>query len=69
MLDSAIHQIRKKKITREKMLELDIWYIENQSFILDFKIVLVTFMKIIKREGINNQPNKAMDKFTGSKNT
>ena len=59
----------RNSISWEKKLELDVWYIENQSFILDFKILLVTFMKIIKREGINNQPNKAMGKFTGSKNT
>jgi sugar transferase EpsL len=53
-------------ITWEKKFRLDTWYIENWSMWLDIKILMLTVIKTIRREGIN-QPGKAtMEKFTGN---
>jgi lipopolysaccharide/colanic/teichoic acid biosynthesis glycosyltransferase len=45
----------------------DIWYVENQSFLLDLKILVLTVASIIRREGINASESVPMPKFTGSK--
>ena len=45
-------------LTWEEKFKLDIWYVDNQSFWLDLKIIALTVLKIIKREGIN-QPGQA----------
>ena len=40
-------------ITWEEKFALDVWYIDNQTMFLDIKILALTMIKIIKREGIN----------------
>jgi lipopolysaccharide/colanic/teichoic acid biosynthesis glycosyltransferase len=40
-------------ITWDQKLALDVWYVDNWSFWLDFKIILMTIIKVIKREGIS----------------
>ncbi|MCW8905865.1 MAG: sugar transferase [Sedimenticola sp.] len=54
-------------LTWEKKFELDSWYVDNRSFVLDIKILLVTLRRVILREGINQEGNVTMEKFTGSK--
>jgi sugar transferase EpsL len=50
----------------EDRFRLDVWYVDNQSLWLDFKIMALTFWKTLRAEGIN-QPGKAtMEKFGGS---
>lgn len=49
-----------------KKFEMDVWYVENISFILDIKILLLTALKVIKREGINSSNGTTMERFTGS---
>jgi sugar transferase EpsL len=44
---------------------LDVWYVDNQSFMLDMKILLMTIWKILKREGINQPGQATMEKFKG----
>jgi len=53
-------------LTWDEKFELDIWYVHNKCFILDLKIILMTLMKILKREGINHGDSIAMPRFTGS---
>lgn len=53
-------------ISWEDKFKLDIWYIENQSFWLDVKILLLTIKKVFIREGINANGEATMQKFTGS---
>lgn len=53
-------------ITWEDKFELDRWYVENQTIILDIKILFLTIWKVIKREGITDQDQVSMKKFTGS---
>ena len=40
-------------ISWEEKFKLDIWYVDNQSFLVDMKIILLTIFKVIKGEGIN----------------
>lgn len=53
-------------ISWQKKFELDIWYVQNQSFVLDLKIIFITVNKLFKRENINNQSGKIPSKFNGS---
>ncbi|MGM0408479.1 MAG: sugar transferase [Bacteroidota bacterium] len=53
-------------ITWKKKFELDVWYCENISFMLDMKIFFLTIKKVIIKEGINNQDNLNMPTFTGT---
>ena len=39
-------------ISHTKKFELDTWYVEHQSFFLDFKILLLTVKKVFKKEGV-----------------
>lgn len=45
--------------------QLDVWYVDNLSFGLDFKIILLTLKKVLVREGISSATSVTMEKFTG----
>ncbi|EEE40986.1 sugar transferase [Prochlorococcus marinus] len=47
----------------EKKFEMDLWYVENRTLILDFKILIITIWKVIKRKGINRKNGDIMEKF------
>ena len=49
----------------EKKFELDVWYAEHISFALDVKIVLMTVMKVFRREGISSESAATMEEFLG----
>lgn len=50
-------------ITWEEKFNLDVWYVDNQSFWLDIKIIFLTIFKIFKREGINQAGQATMEEF------
>lgn len=52
-------------ITWEEKFKLDVWYVDNQSFFLDLKILLLTVKKVLVRDGISGQGEVTMSKFTG----
>jgi lipopolysaccharide/colanic/teichoic acid biosynthesis glycosyltransferase len=54
-------------ITWEDKFRLDIYYIENVSFVLDMRILFKTFLRVIKRSDINNVHGETMEKFKGNK--
>ncbi|MCJ8272642.1 MAG: sugar transferase [Psychrosphaera sp.] len=54
-------------ISWEKKFELDVWYVNNQSFFLDIKILLMTVKKVFIKEGITQAGEVTIKKFTGSK--
>jgi lipopolysaccharide/colanic/teichoic acid biosynthesis glycosyltransferase len=54
-------------ITWEEKFELDVWYVDNQSFWLDIRIILLTIWKVMKREGVSHKQFATMPKFRGSK--
>jgi lipopolysaccharide/colanic/teichoic acid biosynthesis glycosyltransferase len=45
--------------------ELDVWYVENQSFLLDIKILWRTLATVFGRRGISNSGHATMPYFTG----
>ncbi len=49
----------------EEKFEADLWYVDNQSFVLDFKIIVMTIIKVFKRDGVNADGEATMPKFTG----
>lgn len=53
-------------ITWEEKFELDLWYIRNQSFGLDMKILFLTFLKALKSEGVQQEGFATAEKFKGS---
>lgn len=53
-------------ISWEEKFKLDVWYVDNHSFVLDMKILLLTILKVIKRQGINQKEDLTMEKFHGS---
>ncbi|WP_242219251.1 sugar transferase [Bacillus cereus group sp. BfR-BA-01380] len=54
-------------ITWEAKFELDVWYVNNQSFLIDMKILFLTLIKVFKSEGINQDGHVTMERFTGMK--
>ncbi|EJL43172.1 putative sugar transferase EpsL [Brevibacillus agri] len=54
-------------ITWEQKFELDVWYVENRSFWLDLKILLLTVKRVLQKTGISHEGCVTMEKFTGSK--
>jgi lipopolysaccharide/colanic/teichoic acid biosynthesis glycosyltransferase len=50
----------------EQKFEYDVWYVENQSLLLDIKILFMTLNKVFKRDGINQAGQATMTKFTGT---
>ncbi|MBK5434070.1 MULTISPECIES: sugar transferase [Bacillus] len=57
----------RNSITWEEKFELDVWYVENRSFLLDLKIIVLTITKVFKTEGINHVGHVTMERFTGGK--
>ncbi|OLU33070.1 sugar transferase [Pseudomonas sp. PA27(2017)] len=55
-------------ISWEQKFEYDVWYVDNHSLLLDFKILYWTARKVLIREGISQQGRATMDKFQGSHN-
>lgn len=54
-------------ITWEEKFKLDTWYVKNQSLSLDIKIIMLTVLKVLRKEGIHQAGHVTIDKFQGSK--
>jgi sugar transferase EpsL len=54
-------------ISWEEKFKLDVWYVDNRSFLLDIKILVLTVFKVFKSEGISQSGHVTMEKFEGSK--
>lgn len=57
----------RNQLSWEEKFELDIWYIDNRSFWLDTKIILLTIVQVFRRHGISAAGEATMPRFTGSK--
>jgi len=55
-------------ISWEDKFKLDVWYVDNQSFWLDIKILFLTIKKVFVREGISANGHVTIEPFKGSKN-
>jgi sugar transferase EpsL len=54
-------------ISWEQKFEYDVWYVENQSILLDLKILILTVKKVFIREGISADGQATIEKFNGSR--
>ena len=54
-------------ITWEDRFKLDVWYVDRVGFLLDLKILFMTLVKTLKREGINAEGHPTMPVFMGSR--
>ncbi len=54
-------------ISWEQKFAYDLWYVEHQSLMLDMKILWMTFVRVLKRNGINSQTSVGMEPFKGTK--
>ena len=52
-------------ISWTRKFELDVWYVDHCSFLLDLKIIFLTIKKVLVREGISQQGQATMEMFNG----
>jgi len=55
----------RNSISWAEKFQLDVWYVDNQSLLLDLKILFLTVKKVLWREGINSRDDATMPKFRG----
>ncbi|WP_280515275.1 sugar transferase [Paenibacillus cisolokensis] len=53
-------------VSWEEKFRLDVWYVRNRSLALDLRILVRTVVKVLKREGIQQQGQATVVKFAGS---
>ena len=53
-------------VSWEEKFEMDVWYIENVSFITDIKILFDTVKIVLKREGVSSDTAATMEEFMGN---
>lgn len=64
---SGLAQVNgRNAISWEARFDYDVDYVESVSFLLDLKLIIQTFFKVLKREDINMNENVIMEKFTGT---
>ena len=64
---SGLAQISgRNDVTWEQRFDEDVRYVDSITFLGDIKIILITFLKVFKREGISQENNATMEFFTGS---
>ena len=54
-------------ISWEEKFDLDVYYVDHVSFLMDWKIILKTVKTVIKREGINSETAATMEEFKGNR--
>lgn len=54
-------------ITWEDKFKLDVWYVDHDSLALDLKIIAITILRILKREGISQPGHATAEEFLGLK--
>ena len=57
----------RNSITWEQQFELDLWYIDHQSFFLDLKILFLTLAAVLKRKHISQEGHATRSEFIGPK--
>jgi lipopolysaccharide/colanic/teichoic acid biosynthesis glycosyltransferase len=60
-------QVRgRNALSWEEKFQLDTWYVDNHSIWLDLRILWLTLVKVLKREGISHPGDSTMPKFKGN---
>ncbi|MBO1003223.1 sugar transferase [Pseudogracilibacillus auburnensis] len=66
---SGLAQVKgRNEIPWEDKFKFDIEYLENISFLYDCKLILQTFFKVFRREGVNKSETVTMERFKGTGN-
>lgn len=52
-------------ISWEEKFALDVWYVDNRSFLLDLRILWATVARVVRRDGISAEGEVTMPRFTG----
>ncbi|MEK6153503.1 sugar transferase [Flavobacteriaceae bacterium 3-367] len=52
-------------ISWRQKFEYDVWYVENCSFLTDLRILWLTVLKVVKKDGISSKTSATMETFTG----
>ena len=55
----------RNSISWEQKFSLDVWYVDNRSFWLDLRIIGLTALKIVRRDGISAEGSATMERFKG----
>ena len=55
----------RNSLSWDAKFELDVWYVDNWTVLLDLKILLMTIKRVIRREGISQQGHVTMEEFRG----
>lgn len=55
----------RNEISWEEKFELDLWYVEHHSFMLDLRILALTFAKVVRRDGISAVGEATMPEYMG----
>jgi lipopolysaccharide/colanic/teichoic acid biosynthesis glycosyltransferase len=58
----------RNSISWEEKFKLDVWYVDNISFLFDMKIIFLTIKKVFMKEGISAQGHATMEFFQGNQN-
>lgn len=59
----------RNSLSWEEKLDLDVWYVDNRSFLLDLRIIFMTAMRLVRPRGISAQGHATMPEFLGSART
>lgn len=57
----------RNNISWEEKFDLDVWYVDHQSFILDLYIIYLTIVKVFKQSDISQEGHATVQAFTGTK--
>ncbi|MFZ2096090.1 MAG: sugar transferase [Anaerolineales bacterium] len=53
-------------LTWEEKFDLDVWYVDHWSIWLDIKIIFLSIVKVLRREGINQPGQATAEEFMGN---
>ncbi|MDI3323034.1 sugar transferase [Pontibacterium granulatum] len=56
----------RNNLSWQEKFEFDIWYVKNQSFCLDLKILWLTVKKVLKRQDVNSKGHATSVRFEGN---
>jgi undecaprenyl phosphate N,N'-diacetylbacillosamine 1-phosphate transferase len=56
----------RNQVPWQERFEMDVWYVENRSLLLDLRIIGLTIQKVVKREGIAAEGTVGMNPFMGN---
>ena len=56
----------RNRLSWQEKFELDVWYVDNQSFFLDIKILFMTLARVLRRRDISQVGHATMEKFKGN---